>query len=74
MRARELAIIRTQRTVGAAFSMILGCQPLFITCVTFTVYSLAGNELDAATVHSYFPPDLHPISTHLHPSPTPVWP
>tara|TARA_B100000795_G_scaffold267744_1_gene253232 strand:- start:572 stop:751 length:180 start_codon:yes stop_codon:yes gene_type:complete len=59
VRARELAIIRTQRTVGAAFSMILGCQPLFITCVTFTVYSLAGNELDAATVR----PHLHPIST-----------
>ena len=52
VRQRELRIIRTQRTVGAAFSMILGCQPLFITCATFTTYTLAGNELDAPTVPS----------------------
>ena len=50
VRRRELAVIRTTRTVGAAFSMILGCQPLFVTTATFTVYAVAGNELNAATV------------------------
>ena len=60
VRQRELQIIRTQRTVGAAFSMILGCQPLFITCATFTVYSLAGNELDAPTVRILHTSSLHP--------------